>query len=156
MKIDFLKPKFKDFKLISDAERVIFGKKFNIKLIREYINNSGYAMIVKINGKYVGHIISKILSEESEIITFLILPDFQRKGIGRRLMVNFSKDLSIKGVKDIFLEVSVNNFQALEFYLSLGFNSVGVRPLYYKDGNERSDAKILQGNSENIKNLMVK
>ena len=93
MKIDFLKPKFKDFKLISDAERVIFGKKFNTKLIREYINNSGYAMIVKINEKYAGHIISKILSEESEIITFLILPDFQRKGIGRRLMVNFSKDL---------------------------------------------------------------
>ena len=54
------------------------------------------------------------------------------------------------------VEVSVNNFQALEFYSSLGFNSVGLRPLYYKNDNVRSDAKVLKGNAEYIQKFKVK
>ena len=71
-------------------------------------------------------------------------------------MIHFAKYLINKGIKYILLEVSVNNFQALEFYSSLGFNSVGLRPLYYKNDNVRSDAKVLKGNTEYIQNFKVK
>ena len=64
-----------------------------INLIKKHLKNSGYAIIVITNGKFSGHMISNISRLEADIITLLILPDFQRKGIGRRLMIHFAKYL---------------------------------------------------------------
>ncbi len=156
MQTKFLIPSHNDLKLISEAEKSFFGKEFGINLIKNHLKNSGYAIIAITNGKFSGHMISNISRLEADIITLLIIPDFQRKGIGRRLMIYFAKYLISKGIKYILLEVSVNNFQALEFYSSLGFNRVGLRPLYYKNDNVRSDAKVLKGNTEYIQNFKVK
>jgi len=39
--------------------------------------------------------------------------------------------ISVKCTK-IFLEVAVDNKAAIDLYVAMGFNTVGVRPNYYK------------------------
>ena len=44
----------------------------------------------------------------------------------------------------ILLEVAASNDCALALYESLGFKQLGLRPAYYKKGNSRIDALILE------------
>ena len=75
MQTKFLIPSRNDLKLISEAEKSFFGKEFGINLIKKHLKNSGYAIIVKTNGKFSGHMISNISQLEADIITLLILPE---------------------------------------------------------------------------------
>ena len=50
-------------------------------------------------------------------------------------------ELKKSGVKKIFLEVSTNNFPALNLYKNNGFVQISVRKNYYEDG---SDAILME------------
>ena len=61
----------------------------------------------------------------------------QRKNYGS-LIVNKLKKL--KDIRKIFLEVSVENTPAINFYLKNGFKKIGIRKAYYKVKEQRKDA----------------
>ena len=46
----------------------------------------------------------------------------------------------LSDIRKIFLEVSVGNTQAINFYLKNGFKKIGIRKGYYKGNNQRTDA----------------
>ena len=43
-------------------------------------------------------------------------------------------------IKKIFLEVSVQNSHAINFYLKNGFKKIGIRKDYYKINKQKIDA----------------
>ena len=47
----------------------------------------------------------------------------------------------IRDARSLFLEVAVHNAPALALYLGMGFQEVGRRPRYYKNG---ADALVLR------------
>ena len=89
----------------------------------------------------IGHIIGYVsffkIKDEAEIIKIGIDKSYQRKNYGSYL-INEMKKI---GIKKIFLEVSVENIRAINFYLKNGFYKSGIRKEYYKqkDGS-RIDA----------------
>ncbi|MBI2011734.1 GNAT family N-acetyltransferase [Candidatus Daviesbacteria bacterium] len=57
------------------------------------------------------------------ILTLAVDKSFQRKGIGRQLLVRLIRDLSREKIKLIMVDTLLENQQALGFYNKMGFRS---------------------------------
>ncbi len=78
----------------------------------------------------VGFIEYMKIYETIEIEYIVVNKVYQRKGIGKSLVLEIFKDDKIE--KSI-LEVKKSNIAAINFYKSLGFNSVRIIKNYYGD-----------------------
>ena len=104
-------------------------------LFNEYKNNydpiiNDYTKVYayKIDNKYVSFIVGQILYENAEIIDIYVTPEYRRKGIAKKLMNTI---IDNKDVKNITLEVNINNKNAILLYNSLGFKEATIRKGYY-------------------------
>ena len=75
---------------------------------------------------------------DCDIISIGIIKKFQRMNNGKKL-VEYLKSLNFK---NIYVEVSTNNKNAMIFYQRLNFLKIGLRKNYYK--KQRSDAIIMK------------
>jgi len=61
-----------------------------------------------------------------------ISPEFHNQGYGTQLLNTFLNDMKHRGVKDVTLEVRVDNYNAIHLYEKFGFKVVGNRKGYYQ------------------------
>jgi ribosomal-protein-alanine N-acetyltransferase len=59
-------------------------------------------------------------------------PDFQRLGIGRRLVAWLEESALTAGIATVVLELRAENGVARHFYQSLGYRAEAVVPRYYR------------------------
>jgi ribosomal-protein-alanine N-acetyltransferase len=69
---------------------------------------------------------------EREILNLAVSPGFRRQGIARALWNALLE--SFRGAT--YLEVRASNLAAQEFYKSVGFEELTVRPGYYQNSSE--------------------
>ena len=93
-------------------------------------------MAVSFEEEPVGFILTRVLEREAEILTFAVIPTFQKMGIGRDLLKELLLFLTSVGCEKIFLEVAVDNEAAIALYASFGFTTVGTRLNYYKRADQ--------------------
>ena len=79
--------------------------------------------------------------DEAEIVSIAVHPDFQKGGIGAKLMQAEINRLLADKVPALFLEVQEDNKAAIALYRRLGFGQVGRRENYYS-GGEKESARI--------------
>lgn len=72
------------------------------------------------------------------IATVGVLPTYQRRGIGRALILDCEKRLDVPAVR---LSVRKTNESAICLYRSLGYQPVEIWPAYYHD---REDALVME------------
>ena len=92
------------------------------------INDYTKVYAYKIDNKYVSFIVGQILYENAEIIDIYVTPEYRRRGIAKELM---NKIIDDEQVKNITLEVNINNKNAILMYNSLGFKETTLRKGYY-------------------------
>jgi len=81
----------------------------------------------------VGMIVIWMIIDEAHIATIAVHPNFRRQGIAK-ILVTAGLDEAIKNkMKTATLEVRAGNLAAQTLYRQFGFESVGIRPRYYKD-----------------------
>ena len=103
--------------------------------------NEDKIQILKISiRKIIGFVIFYHVKDEIEIIRIAIMKSYQRKNYGS-LIINKIKKLN--DIRRIFLEVSLENTQAINFYLNNGFREIGIRKAYYRGNNQKIDASRL-------------
>ena len=93
-------------------------------IINDYTKIYAY----KNDNKYVSFIVGQILYENAEIIDVFTLEEYRRRGIAKELMHKIIDD---EQVKNITLEVNINNKNAILMYNSLGFKETTIRKGYY-------------------------
>ena len=81
------------------------------------------------------------LGEEGEILSFAVAPEARREGLARALLSEVMVSASAEGVAAMFLEVDAGNAPAIALYKSAGFQQVGRRRRYYRNG---ADALVLR------------
>lgn len=86
------------------------------------------------NEKPVGYLAYNEDEEGIEIFGFGVLPEYQGKKIGAKLMLYLLK--REKG-KEMRLVTHPNNVQALTFYFKFGFRVYGWKDNYYGNGQPR-------------------
>ncbi len=126
-----------DYKTLIQIEKSIFKDPISINELKSFEICESHVIwkIEKI--KIIGFVYFFHVKDEIEIIKICIIKSHQRKNYGS-ILINEIKKLNIK---KIFLEVSIENVNAINFYLKNGFQKIGVRKGYYaKDKRSRIDA----------------
>ena len=118
-------------------------KKWEKKDFYTFISNQNNIFILS-HPKPLGYLKARVTKDEIEIISILIDKKFRKIGIGKSLL---NKLLSIalkKKIKNIFLEVSVENQKAINLYKKFNFIKVGKRENYYLQHGKYIDADIMK------------
>ena len=126
-----------DYKTLIQIEKSIFKDPISLNELKSFEMNESHVIwkIEKI--KIIGFVCFFHVRDEIEIIKICIIKSHQRKNYGS-ILINEIKKLNIK---KIFLEVSIENVNAINFYLKNGFQKIGVRKGYYaNDKSSRIDA----------------
>jgi ribosomal-protein-alanine N-acetyltransferase len=95
-----------------------------------------YAVVATLGGRVVGYAIAWFIELGVHLMNIAVRKEFQRQGIGKRLLNDLIETASAAGKRIIVLEVRTSNAAAQAFYRRFGFESVGVRPDYYADSGE--------------------
>ena len=72
----------------------------------------------------------------ANVLLFAVEPEYQGLGIGRALLRDIQRRLALDNVRQLRLEVRVDNKRAIRFYQREGFNVAGLEPGVYKDGGD--------------------
>ena len=126
-----------DLLKLTEIYKDIFDCPASIKDFENYFKEDTIKIWKISTQKIIGFVIFYHVRDEIEIIHIGIMKSCQRNNYGS-LIVNKIKKL--KNIRKIFLEVSVANTQAINFYLKNGFKKIGIRKAYYKVNNQRIDA----------------
>lgn len=74
--------------------------------------------------------------QEAELIRIAVDPSRRRAGLGRALLRHSEAMLLRLGIQTLFLEVRVSNLAAQTLYEAEGWHRTGLRPAYYRDGED--------------------
>ena len=117
---------YSSFVSASSIAKVI-GEWHSPQVLEAEINrSSSFVGIAKSSpNEIVGMITANFQDELLSVTRLYVLPEFQRQGIGARLMEESCR--AFPKIKRIQLDVEEQNPKARAFYRKLGFNEVGVR-----------------------------
>jgi len=93
--------------------------------------------------RVVGIVLSRVASDEAEILTLAVAPAHRHRGIARCLLSAHLQGLAAAGAACLFLEVDTENAAARALYAGLGFALVGERKAYYRSARSRPSAALV-------------
>jgi ribosomal-protein-alanine N-acetyltransferase len=70
--------------------------------------------------------------EHAHLNLLAVRPEFQRLGLGTRMIRWLEESARVAGIRAIHLEVRARNQQARRFYRQLGFLEMALLPKYYR------------------------
>ncbi len=120
---------------IAQCHATLFPEAWSVDSFRQLLAHPGSVALVARHGlaqETVGFIIGQLAADEAEILTFGVDKDWQRLGIGRRLIEGLERAAVRSEAKKLFLEVAEDNLPALVLYSRKGFKEVGRRKGYYQ------------------------
>ena len=129
-----------DLKKIFELERKIFEENaFSKQTLKRLIEDSEFFLkieIGKLKKVIAGFVIViKDRKDRANIINFLINPKYQNHGIGNILLKKTIEEIkAIKGIKNIVLNVNVNNNNAIKLYEKHHFKITKEIVNYYNNG----------------------
>ena len=117
-----------DYFKILQIEENLFNKSMIQNELNNFSNQSSFRIWKIEKVRITGYMSFYQVVDEVEIIKIGIIKSYQRSGYGSFLI----KELKKLNIKKIFLEVSSENVNAVNFYLKNGFKQIGLRKGYYK------------------------
>ncbi len=128
--------------LILEIERVVNTAPWSEKSFRNELDHpQGVFLTALLDGQVVGYGGFWMVIDETHITTIAVSPNHQRKGIGRRLMVELLTRAKENGMACSTLEVRAGNEPAIKLYENLGYVTAARRKAYYPDNQE--DALVM-------------
>jgi ribosomal-protein-alanine N-acetyltransferase len=103
------------------------------------------AALDPVDGRLRGFVLSRLASDEAEILAIAVEAASQGRGVGQALLVENLRQAANAGARAMFLEVDEDNTPAMALYDRVGFVKVGERAGYYRraDGT-RAAAAIMR------------
>ena len=126
-----------DIPAIVGVEAQSFYDAWNENMLLNEINNSLTTyLVMEEQGKLVGYAGFWLVAGEAQVTRVAVVEAERGQGYGTRLtaaLVNKAWEL---GADAVTLEVRESNIAAQKAYLTCGFASEGIRPIYYEDNHE--------------------
>ena len=125
----------KDLQIISELERDLFSEEkwSYFQILREFKNNFSKILVYKEKEEIIGYLIFREIEPEIEIFKIGVKKEYQRKGVGTKLIQKLIEIAKEKNISKIFLEVKASNLSAYNFYKKLGFKEMYRRKNYYSN-----------------------
>ena len=129
----------KDLFKINELENQLNLNKTKLNFFNQTLSNENFKFIkLVLEMQIIGFLQFSLNESDCDIISIGVIQKFQKMGHGK-LLVEHLKSLNLR---NIFVEVSTNNINAIMFYYSLNFLKIGLRKNYYK--KQRSDVILLK------------
>ncbi|PCH64114.1 MAG: ribosomal-protein-alanine N-acetyltransferase [SAR86 cluster bacterium] len=131
-----------DLELVVENENIAYEHPWSKRVFIDCLR-SGHECWVLANGSVIAaHGVLSVAVGESHLLTLCVNPQYQRLGLGRRLLEHLLTQASVNQASVCFLEVRLSNKAAISLYKRLGFLQIGERPNYYPSKQGREDALI--------------
>jgi ribosomal-protein-alanine N-acetyltransferase len=127
-------------KIVAEIERVCDHYPWNIDMLLSAYQHGDIFWLLD---RSYGYICVSIVGDFAELHSIAVMPNCRGKHYGKILcecMIDYCKSCN---VKQIFLEVAVDNIAAISLYRRLGFDHIGVRKGYYSDGKDAYTMSLL-------------
>lgn len=86
-----------------------------------------------VHGSVRGFAVASLMPPLADLESICVAQQYQRRGLGRRLLDSLGTELRTAGLDELWLEVRVSNAAAAALYRSVGFAETGRRTRYYAD-----------------------
>jgi [ribosomal protein S18]-alanine N-acetyltransferase len=113
----------------------LFDPAWSEDSIRTSLDHPASTAFVAFDGRSrqaVGFVMGQLAADEAEIISIGVIKEWQRHGLGRRMVEGLARAIERAEAKRLFLEVAADNDAAMGLYLGLGFTATGFRRGYYQ------------------------
>ncbi len=120
---------------LAKCHATLFDEPWDTASFQQFLSHPGSVALIARQGnpqETIGFIVGQLAADEAEILTFGVDKDWQRLGIGRRLIDGLQRGASRGDAKKLYLEVAEDNLPALVLYSRVGFKEQGRRKGYYK------------------------
>lgn len=145
--------KTEEIEYISNNIEEIFQSSWNKENLNNCVNMpNSITYVAKKDSTVLGYICIQHVLDEIEVLNICVDINYRKNGIGQQL-IQYVINLSNKQkLSTIFLEVNVNNIQAIKLYEKVGFQIISTRKGYYfnKLTNNIEDAYIMNFKGEYI------
>lgn len=132
-----------DIPAVFDIENRAYEHGWSEGILNDCLRVGYHCWTVQLEQRMIGYGILSVAMDEAHLLNLAIDPEFQKRGLGRKVL-HFLLDMAEKkGADTIFLEVRDSNRSAIALYLDEGFNQIGLRNDYYPTDNGREDAIIM-------------
>ena len=129
----------------ADIHSACFAHGWNESMMRQMLLMPGaLGLIAYEQDDPIGIAMYAYSPEQADIVTFAVLPAYRGKHVSDELMNTSFAFLKERGIREIFLEVAVDNEHAIALYRRHGFLQVGRRPNYYVRGDVKTDALVMR------------
>ena len=115
-------------------EEQFLGETLGTEMLENELSNEFMCFLVaKESKKVLGYIGAYVVSDEVEILNFVVDESYQRTGIGTSLFNEILK--RYPNANSVILEVREQNEKGINFYKKNNFNVISKRKHYYKNGD---------------------
>jgi ribosomal-protein-alanine N-acetyltransferase len=128
----------RDLKGVISIERRIFPSPWSIGLYMSEIAQPATRAyyVAYVGTELVGYAGMMVVVGEAHVTNIGVAPEWQRCGVGRRLMLQLAREARLRSAQHLTLEVRVSNVGAQGLYHEFGFAPAGIRKNYYAEVNE--------------------
>ena len=113
---------------------------FKSQILKEINYGLGIFNGSTLEGLLLGDLITIEKMTEYEILLIYVNSQKRKLGYATKLLENIQITLKKKNLKKIFLEVAIDNYQAIKLYKKNKFKKNGIRKNYYLMDNNKIDA----------------
>ena len=133
---DLRQAKIRDATQIGHLSRTIIeyelGWSWTPQRIIKKIKDKNTNVVVAVEGNHVvGFAVMGYLENEAHLDLFGVGPDYQRKGVGTKLIAWVEKTALVSGIGIIYLETRLKNETGRKFYQKLGYKVIRKVPRVY-------------------------
>ncbi|MCX7738084.1 MAG: ribosomal protein S18-alanine N-acetyltransferase [Hydrogenothermaceae bacterium] len=118
---------------VLDLLSSLFKKRYTSEYLRSNLSNR---YILLEGNTVVGFLEFLTVLDSGEILMIAVDRKYQGMGLGKMLIEFALRMMKDKGVKEVYLDVFVENDKAVNFYRNYGFEVVLIRRGYYSDGGD--------------------
>ncbi len=132
-----------DVDAVMEVETSAYDYPWTAGIFQDCLRVGYCSWVCVLDEKIIGHGVMSVVAGECHILNVCLHPDWQNRGLGRRLVRRLLNIARQRQADTAFLEVRESNRVALALYRSMGFNEIGVRRGYYPAPNGRENAQVL-------------
>ena len=131
-----------DMAAVLAVERVGYPHPWTEGNFRDCLRAGYCCWVLEQDGRMIGHGVLSVAVGEAHVLNVCVHPDWQGRGLGRRILDRLLRLAREHEADTAFLEVRASNTVAQHLYESAGFNEIGLRRGYYPAHGGREDAVV--------------
>jgi ribosomal-protein-alanine N-acetyltransferase len=121
---------------VYEIENMSFPQSYGIKMFQQLYEMGVGFLVAEEEGYVIGYVLFWLKYEnQGHIISIAVDKNYRRLGAGTQLLVKAISILSLLRINTVYLEVSENNAEAVEFYKNFNFKVDRMVPGYYDNGD---------------------